>query len=323
MVLAMFGGLVALARPAQLWRTLLQARYLLVLAAVPPIFAGAFFDAVKLHLLMRPHGFQGGFVSIWRTNLVVNFVSNFLPGTVGGGAVAWYRLSRPDRIGAQTFTALVLNTILKLVVICSVAALALALDATAADRYPRAIVPLAACAVLPVVLMLLMLRPRVTALLGRLHAAAFRRIGGQRLRSGARKVLESVETYRSYWLSVVGALAAGFARALVTVFCPLLCLRAVGVVDVTYVRLLWIMCAVEAAGMLPFTQANFGVPQVTYVALLVAFGVAKADAVASDVLAKISLLPLYLTGAGVMIQENLARKRSRAGGQTPEAPDSK
>jgi len=311
LVLAMFGGLIAFARPTRLWQVLVHARYGLVLAAVPAILAGAFFDAVKLFLLMRPQGFRGGFRPVWRTNLVVNFVSNFLPGTVGGGAVAWYRLSRPERLGAQTFTALVLNTVLKLVVIGSAAALALALDAPAMRAYPGAVWPLAACAAVPVLGMVLLLHPAVTARLRRLHVLVFTRLRSRALGDGLEKVLDSAETYRARWPSVLGALAAGYARVLVSVLCPLLLLHAVGATGVGYVRLVWIMCTVEAVGMLPFTQANFGLPQVAFVALLVAFGVSRADAVAADVLGKVALMPLYLSGAGVMIGENLTRKTHR------------
>ena len=169
LVLAMIAGLVVIARPSRLWSALAGAEYLWVLAAVPVAVCAILLDALKLYWLVRPVGFSGGWWSVARTTLVVNFVSLFLPGTVGGGAVAWYRLARPDKLHAQMFVALSLNAALKVVAICGVGALALALDVQAAQEHRAWIVPLLIVAALPTLARLLMITTGLAGALKRFH----------------------------------------------------------------------------------------------------------------------------------------------------------
>jgi len=301
----MLAGLVAVAKPRRLVRTLLDARVWWVLAAAPWPFAAVLLDSLRLYWLMRPHGYRQGWWAVLRTNLVVNFVSLFLPGTIGGGAVAWYRLARPDRLHAQTFTALSFSTLLKVAAMSAVGAAALALDAGETARFRSLIAPLILLAAAPLGVLFLLL---FTGLSRWARLWLDRRLWlPSRLREAGGKLLESAETYRAHRPAIAGVLLAGVGRILISVPGTLFCLYAFRVEGVGYVRLLWIKCAVEASGMLPFTLSGWGLPQVTFVGLLAAFGVGAASALAANIASWAALLPMLLTGAGVMLWESLRR----------------
>lgn len=303
LVIGMLVVLVVLAKPRRLAETLLSANGWWVLSATPWAFAAVFLDSLRLHLLMRPQGYRRGWWAVVRTNLVVNFVSLFLPGTIGGGAVAWYRLARPDGLHAQTFTALTLNILLKFIAVCAAGAAALALGAGGSARYHTLIAPLTACALAPLGALYLLL---LTGAPGRINDWIGKRQRiPRKFRESLGKVLESVEVYRPASRHIAAALSASVARILVSAPAALFCLYAFGVENIGYVRLLWIMCAVEAAGMMPFTLSGWGLTQVTFVGLLAASGVPPDVALAANLAGWAALLPMLLTGAGVMLWENL------------------
>ena len=308
-VLGMLAGLVVIAKPSRLWQTIASAQPVWVLA-VAPILCATMCDSFKLYCLARPVGFKGGWWSVVQTNLVVNFVSQFMPGTIGGGAVAWWRLSHADNLRAQMFTALGLNTVLKLVVIGGAGGLALALDAQTVGPYHVWTAPLLAVSVLPLGLYLLMVFTPLATWLKRSHAVMTGHFLPLKVHDAIRKVLESVESYRGAWPSALMALALGLARLLVGVWVPVFCLRAVGAPSLGYVRLLWMSCTVEVAGMIPLTLSGWGLPQVTGVALLAMYGVTTGQAVAAVILSVAAQLPVYLAGAGILLSEAVLRKRT-------------
>jgi uncharacterized protein (TIRG00374 family) len=291
-------------------RQLAVARYGWVAAAAPLAFILVCLDALRLHLLMRPQGYSGGWRGVFKTNLVVNMVSLFLPGTIGGGAIAWYRLSQRDGLRAQTFAALSLNTLLKSIAVAAPGAFALALDAQAAGRHRAMIGPLIVLAALPVVMLFLMLWTTLATRTKAFHVRFCRPLLPRRLHEAGTKVLESIETYRSAPAQVLAALGVGLVRVLAGVILASFCLRAVGVADVAYARLLWIMCAVEAAGMMPFTLAGWGLPQVAFVGLLAAVGVAPDLGLAAHVIGWVALAPVYLTGSAIMVHEAVRRQKA-------------
>ena len=112
----------------------------------------------------------------------------------------------------------------------------------------------------------------------------------------------------------------GLARRMFGTFSAFFCLRAVGV-EIDFVRLLWIMCAIEAIGMIPLPLSGWGLPQVGFVVLLGAVGVSADKSVAAEVVGKIALLPMYLTGAGILLGESMvARAASAPSGKTLREP---
>jgi len=303
LVVGMIVALVVMARPGMLWEELSSAEYLLALGAVPFVFGAAFIDALRLHLLLLPHGYRQGWWATVRTNLVVNAVSPFLPGTVGGGAVAWYRLALPDKLHAQAFTALGVNMLLKFVAISAVGAAALALDARASQAHGRYVLPLLLCAAAPLAVFFLMLYTGLTrtlkALNQRFVVTRFPRLLGNPLR----KALESIETYRRQPFVVVVGLGSCVVRAAVGAMAAVLCMKAVGIEQAGLMRMLWILAASEIAGMMPFTMSFFGLPQVAFVGLLVACGIAKDQALAANILLGATLIPMLLAGALILLLE--------------------
>jgi uncharacterized protein (TIRG00374 family) len=291
----------------RLWTALAGADYLWVLAGVPFVLGAVMLDALKLYWLVRPVGFSGGWQSVAKTTLVVNFVSLFLPGTVGGGAVSWYRLARPDKLHAQMFVALSLNAALKIVAVCGVGALALGLDVRAAQEHRAWIAPLLIVASLPTLILLLMLVTGLTGWVRRFHVKLLPGLMPHRLHDALRKILESLETYRAHGANLLGALAANVARVFVGTFCTFFCLISVGANEVPYVRVLWIMCAVEVVSMIPISLSGIGLPQVAFVGLLAAFQISATQSLASHVVSWIPWLPIYLCGALLMLRESFAR----------------
>ena len=308
-VLGMVAGLVWISRPARLWEALRDARYLFVLAAAPVTLLAVACDSLRLHLLMRPHGFSDGWLSVFRTSMVVGFLSMFLPGTIGGGAVAWYRLSKPQGLRAQAFSALSVNTLLKIVVVFCLAAAGAALDARSAEAHPSIVLLLLAGATVPVGCLALLLWTDLTGFAARVLNRFGPRLLPARFCDGGRKILESLCAYRRAPGVVAAALAASLARKLFEAVVPLLCLRAIGVEGFPYARLLWISCTMEAASMLPFSPSGFGLSQASFVGLMALFGVTAAQSLAADILGKIAWLASQLGGVAVLLRESLRRER--------------
>jgi uncharacterized membrane protein YbhN (UPF0104 family) len=118
-----------------------------------------------------------------------------------------------------------------------------------------------------------------------------------------RKVLESIETYRRHPRTVIIGLVCCMAGDIVTAVAVALCLGAVGVTGVSFVRVLWIMAATKASGMLPITMSGLGMPQVTFVGLMVACGVAQERAFAANIINLGVLIPMVLAGMGILLVE--------------------
>jgi len=202
--------------------------------------------------------------------------------------------------------------VLKIVAVCGIGAAALALDVGAAPEHRVWIAPLLIVAALPTLILLLMLTTELTGWARRFHVQSLAGLIPHRLHDALRKILESLETYRSHAPSLLGALCANAVRVLIGPFCAFFCLIAVGVTDISYVRVLWVMCAVEVASMIPISLAGIGLPQVAFVGLLAAFKVPAARSLASHIVSWIALLPVYLCGAAILLHESFAR---------PEPPD--
>ena len=307
-------GLVAFilyeARPGRLWSALTEAKPVWVLLAVAPIFLCVVLDSVRLYLLMRPHGFDSGFGFILRTNLVVNFTSVFLPGTIGGGAISWYRLSRPQGLRAQSFAALI--------ALCVVGALAMAADFRGASGHDALEILLIVAGAAPLISLIVFLNTNILDTVSRFHDTGLARRLPEWLTSKSRKVLESLETYRRHQKLLGIALLAGIIRRAVGPLSPFFCLLAVDAAP-EYLRIVWIMCAVEAVGMLPFSLSGFGLPQVTFVKLLEPFGIPVATALAANLLSMVALLALHLSGAAVLLLEPRLKSREASVSSTEEA----
>ena len=304
MVLAMLIGLLVIARPGRIWEALKGADYGWILLGVPVVFCAMLLDTLKLYWLMRPHGFRAGLGYVFRTVLVVNSASLFLPGTLGGGAVAWYRLSRHGQLRAQAFSALSLNMLLKLVVLCVSGAIALAVDIHARGGHEAIFVMLAAGAVLPILALAVLLWTGLASVLKKFHVRLLARVMPGRVHDAIRKIFESLETYRRSRGYVIAALLTGLGRRLIETVVALFCVRAVGL-ELGYVSLLWILCAAELAGMLPLTLSGLGLSQVTYVGLLAALGIAAGRAMASHVLVWVAMMPACFCGVLALLGETL------------------
>ena len=312
LVLGLLVALVVIAKPDQLWAALSQGDYLFVLAAVPLLVGATMLDAFRLYLLMLPHGYRQGWWAMVRTNFVVNFLSTFLPGTIGGGVVAWYRLARPERLHAQTFTALALNTTLKFVAMCTVGAGMLALDVAREDEYAKLMLPLSVCAVLPLAGFFTMLWTPATAWLRRLNVIFSARVVPRKISDGVEKLIQSIENYRPNWPGVLMGLAASIARIALTVLAVQCCLHAFNVKSLTFVRVAWIMACVEAAAMLPFSLSGLGLPQATMAGLFITSGIARSTAVAVTFVSYIPVLPILLVGACILLFEAAPPKTGKA-----------
>ncbi len=311
LVLGIVAALVLYADPAELWRALKSANYLLVLAGLPIMLAAMVCDSLKVFLLMRPHGYRSGWAYVFRTVLIVNFASAFLPGTVGGGVITWYRLARPEGQRAQAFTAVSMNTAIKLIVILSLGACGAAIYSRSAEVDPLLVWVLAAGAALPLFGLALMLWTPLPIRVREWFSARLETRLPGRVGAGLRKILESLETYQRARPAVLGAFVMGCARRLIEVGAILLYVRAVGVEEIGYLPLLWIACIAEAVGMLPLSPSGFGLAQAGFVGMLVAVGVGPDKALAANLVSYVVLLIIYMTGGLLLMQEWALDRRSK------------
>ncbi|MDX1541795.1 MAG: lysylphosphatidylglycerol synthase transmembrane domain-containing protein, partial [Geminicoccaceae bacterium] len=235
--------------------------------------------SVRLGILTAWHRMPLSTAAIVEINLISGFYALFLPGELAGGALRWYRMSRPSGQRAEALAAIGFARLVDTIGLVALGALFFLLD-----RPPLGSgVPLGFLGALAALLALLVLslnRPLLGRLLGRLERLS----GGGRLMGAAGgrigKVVAAVGAYRTLTVGPALALVAlTVARHLLSGSTLYVCMAGLGL-EIGWVSAVWISMLVNVAVMLPFTLAGIGVREGLLTLLLVPYGVAAGDAVA-------------------------------------------
>ena len=262
----------------ELGQALLNADVTDVLIAFFFMFAMRYANAFRMSLITSHQGMSLSAWEIFKIGLITVFYGLFLPGTIAGGPIRWYMLSRKDSKPVETLASMAFARLNDTTVMVGVGVIFAAL-ATATTRQPAVILALAAVFAGLVAVYLAVLNTRVT----KLSVAVLRAIGLYRFKrfaSAFDKLVLSMERYHGLSaglrLSVWGFSLLTHMFGAVSLYFSAL---AIGV-ELPFADCLWIRAVIQVLSMMPISISGIGVRDGALVVLLAPFGVTSAEAVA-------------------------------------------
>lgn len=273
--------LVYYASPQEILHAISTADLWLLLTFVPLILAATWLAALQLKIFVDCHGMNVGLWRIVEIDFATEFYNLFLPGSVAGGAVRWYKLSRGNNMGVQAFAVIVLN---RLVNTFALLALGLAGWLLQGGHQEHAFIGvLLASGLLGLTFGVLLLSFRGVTEFAQHRVLASTRIKPV-IREKLAKVIEAMGEYRR--ISVrdrcrLGLYAAG-GQLLLAGSTFLFCM-ALGMAT-SFTAILSVRALVTMAMLLPLSISGFGVREVGWVYGLGLYGAAPADAFVLSIL---------------------------------------
>jgi hypothetical protein len=247
-------------------------------------------SAVRWQRVLEVLGLHAPLQRLLSHNLAGQFVSNVLPGTIGGDVLRVSRLSRENGDSPDSFASVVLERLTGWLVLPIISVVGFMLNP-----------PLRHLGRATQVAMGLALFTLI-ALCALLAAASDHRIGGRlNEREGWRSFFGAVHVglvrMREEPREAVSVILAGFAYQLALVLAAVAAAKALGVGPAGLTALLAFFPAVAIAQVLPIGISGLGVREGAFVLFLGPLGVASQDAVALGLLLYLLNLMVSLLGA--------------------------
>lgn len=274
-------------------------------------FVSMLFSAIELQPLTRNQGIKHSFGRIVVINLEVKFYTQFMPTTLVGSGIRWYRLAQPGGKVAEALAALAffraLETFLTL-------AIGLSFWLMSGQRdFEVNLAWLAAVIILLIVGWVLITRYSLPIY----HWFKSRAAGSiekpwiRPLLRYLEKFLGAVSVYAAMpALDLLLAVSAGVASALTVIFSGTILARSIGI-DIGFMDMGWIQAVLLFATQLPFAVAGgLGIREVTLIAILATSGVSADLALALSFLLLIRGFLLGLVGGIVEAIDILRTKHS-------------
>ncbi len=255
-------------------------------------------NAYQFKAMMAPHGFSLSTYDVFRVNMIAKLYSLITPGVLGGAAVRWYYLSRPDGKRAQAAAVVLFNRLLEIMVVAVTAVFFWLVDWQSEGRWLN-LENLLLLAGLLAFAYLLVFNARCHDLLRRILRISFL---PATLREKMNKVFDAFALYR-------GCSAAFHARifsiCLVRQFLVTLCifLFAMGLgIAIDYATLGWIRAVVTLVLMFPISVGGLGVREAGFAFFLTPYGVPGEAALALSLLIFVRSLLFSLLGVVFQVQ---------------------
>jgi uncharacterized protein (TIRG00374 family) len=289
------GGLLAavfsMIPVTQVADALLRTKWSIVVLSFLVIASTHYLNSAQMYLITRHQGISLSVNQIFLVNLITKFYGLFLPGIVAGGAIRWYHFSKPDRKPAQALAAIILNRVLETSMLMCLGLGFWLIDQQAANAVPlQYLVFLVAISLF---VYAVSFSRRAHALILRVASAWFVPAWAA---DKARKVLSALGTYEDLpRREHATVLMIAIARHLLGLFSLYMLALALSL-DIDFASLGWIRSLVAIAMFIPFSISGLGVREVTFVALLVPYGIASDDALALSLLVFARGLAFALTG---------------------------
>jgi uncharacterized protein (TIRG00374 family) len=259
-------------------------------------------SAVRWQRVLEVLGLHEGLRRLLSHNLAGQFVSNVLPGTIGGDVLRVSRLSRENGDSPDSFASVVLERLTGWLVLPVISVIGFMLN-PALRHLGRATQVAMGLAVFTLVALCLLL-----------FAASDKRIGGRlNEREGWRSFFGAIHVglarMREDKRDAASVILAGFAYQLALVLAAVAAAKALGVGPAGLTALLAFFPAVAIAQVLPIGISGLGVREGAFVLFLGPLGVASQDAIALGLLLYLLNLMVSLLGAPAFA---VGGRRSRA-----------
>jgi uncharacterized protein (TIRG00374 family) len=294
----------------QVSQALLSADPALVAIGMVLGFVSIFLRSAEMEPLIRAQGIQHGALSILKINLAVKFYTQFLPTSLVGSGIRWYRLSQPGGKGAESLAALAFIRLLETFLTM---ALGLSFWLLSGHRTLQANAIWLALFLLGIVMFWILITRYSQAVYDwfKAHTGSFLyRPTLLPITRRFEKLLKAVSTYaRIAFPDLFWAVTAGTASMFIGIASGVVLGFAVGI-PLSFLQLGWIQALITLTTQLPFNIAGgLGFREVTLVAILATFGVKPELSLALSFLILLRQLLISLLGGLVELSRVIRSRR--------------
>jgi len=113
---------------SDVWQTILTAKILFVVLAFSIIPIQVLIAANQIKILTDHHQMGLTTKQLFDINFSIQFYNLFLPGTLAGGAVRWYKFAQDSTKGAEALAAIILNRLINMFSMAGLAIIAWAME---------------------------------------------------------------------------------------------------------------------------------------------------------------------------------------------------
>ncbi len=234
--------------------------------------------ACRMKLLTDKQGMALSTFQIIEINLITRFYGLFLPGSAGG-AIRWYKLSRPDNKSAEALASMAFDRLIDTIVLVILGILFWVLDTNSKSNY---MIGLSLFTILSGLLIthLLAFNGKVSCFLqkymGKTNLSYIPRV----LRSKISKLLISISQFHDLsQSSLIYILCLSLTRQLLGILSFYLFALSLGI-NISLINVGWIRSFIFIITMLPISFSGLGVREGTLIFLLQPYDVSATDAVA-------------------------------------------
>jgi len=250
-----------------------------IMIAFLMVFISLFIAAYQMKLLTDKQGMSLSLRNIFEINIITRFYSLFLPGSLSGGVIKWYKLSKFDNKPAQALISLAFNRLIGTIMLVLLGILFWAFDVPFGSDYMIVLLLIAVLIGLLVTHFLVFdetLFSLLHARLSRVDLSFVPRL----LRNKVNKLLHSITQYHTlsrgllvyiYSLNLIGHLLGILSFYLFAL--------SLGI-DLSFINVGWIRSIILIITMLPVSISGLGVREGALIILLHPYGISATDAVA-------------------------------------------
>lgn len=294
----------------QVFQALLTANPALLAAGMMLGFISTALTAVEIRPLAKNQGLQHGVLSILAINLAVKFYNQFLPTSLVGSGIRWYRLSQPGNKVAEALATLAFFRMLETFLMISIGlGFYLFSDQTIFQISIGWLIVMILGIIVAWILITRYSLPIYRWFTSRItpHLPAY----AQPFTKRVEKFFTAVSAFAGMPApDLLLAVLAGVASALAGIASGTVLAQSLGM-SISFVEMGWVLALVSLITQLPFAAAGgLGVREVTMVALLAAMGVSADLALALSLLLLVRGVLIAMIGGVVEVIWVLSHDRT-------------
>lgn len=258
--------------------------------------------ASQLQIFLRQQKIDFSALQLMKINLQAQFYALLLPGELSGGLVRWHKLSKQNRMRAQTAVCIVLSRTISTLCLAALGIVFFLIEMP----YHSSLIGMSLSIGLVVFILLFLviinagIFAKVENIVNKLNLCKVPKL----LREKMGKIWNAVKCFHK--LSLIALNYAFFLSLLyhlAGIFSVYLLMQALGI-NISIVSIVWIRAAVVFVQMLPISVSGLGVREGTFVFLLGRYSIAPANAMALSFIIFGIMVTLALIGGVLEFQES-------------------
>ncbi len=278
---------------ADVWLSLKQVNRLYVGISFLILIGMRYVAAYRIKIFTNVHKMKISIKQLFEISLMTSFYGLFLPGTLAGGAVRWYKISKADKKPAESLSAIVYDRFISILGLIMVGAIFWLFERQVQTSQEMGLILFVALIVF-VASYILAFNGKVASCLIKMNDAMV--FIPEFVREKIKKILVSSMDYRKiskrkhieiFIVSILHYFFGILSRYLFSLSLDL---------PLTFVQLGWIRSIVTILSMLPISFAGIGVREGSMIFLLQAYGIESASAIALSFLMFSGNIVLALCG---------------------------